>query len=240
MTPRLNKVCLKREKSSSRSTNDEVEKLSSTLMSLRNDLVELLKSEFKESANNHRNFSFDVNFSNSLDKILIKSSSVWGASNSFVSSGSFNLDKNSAAFTEDQRRNHYFSNGGLSRLNRLEVSFFSNHQTRSFKTYRSLISDSQRNPTILSRLKEAYNQPGEKGPMVIGQNAQTIQNESLSKLLSQTDVSNLTSEQKQQLKIAFAEGYLAANSPENAKKNSRAMKFLKVNACHQTSDRISP
>lgn len=76
--------------------------------------------------------------------------------------------------------------------------------------------------------------------MVIGQNAQTIQNESLSKLLNQTDVSNLTSEQKQQLKVAFAEGYLAANSPENAKKNSRAMKFLKVKACHQTiCDHIS-
>lgn len=229
LTPRLNKVYLKREKSSSKTKrNDEIDKLSSSLVSLRNDLVELLKSEFKESANNNRNFTFDFNFSNSLDKILIKTSSVWQTSNSYVSSGSFNLDKNSTAFTDNQRRSHYFANGGLNKVNRLEVSFFSNHQTRTFKTYRSLISDSQRNPTILSRLKEAYSQPGSGKSSVIGtQTAQTIQSDSLTKLLSQTDDS-LTPEQKQQLKIAFAEGYLAANSPENAKKDSRAMKILKV------------
>lgn len=93
-----------------------------------------------------------------------------------------------------------------------------------------MISDSQRNPTILSRLKEAYNQPGGggKNPIVVAQTAQTIQNESLTKLMSQTDINNLTPEQKQQLKIAFAEGYLAASHPDNAQKGGRAMKFLKV------------
>lgn len=107
-------------------------------------------------------------------------------------------------------------------------SLFSN-QTRSFKTYRSLISDSQRNPTILSRLKEAYNQPGGKtNPIISAQAAQTLQNESLSKLLSQTDVNNLTPEQKQQLKVAFAEGYLAASHPENAQKGGKAMRMLKM------------
>lgn len=191
-------------------------------------MVELLTIEFKDSANSNRNFSFDVNFSNSLDKILIKTSSVWSASNSFVSSGSFNLDKNSTAFTENQQKSNYFANGGLSRVNRMEVSFFSNQQTRSFKTYRSLISDSQRNPTILSRLKEAYNQPGGRNAVVGAQPPQTVQNESLNKLLSQAEVSNLTPEQKQNLKIAFAEGYLAANSPDNAKKDGKAMKALKV------------
>lgn len=64
--------------------------------------------------------------------------------------------------------------------------------------------------------------------MVGAQPPQTVQNESLNKLLSQTDVSSLTPEQKQNLKIAFAEGYLAANSPDNAKKNGKAMKALKV------------
>lgn len=110
-------------------------------------------------------------------------------------------------------------------------SYFSNHQTRSFKTYRSLITDGQRNPTILSRLKEAYNQPGGSGGKTTlggAQSAQNLENESLMKLLSQTDVNNLTPEQKQQLKIAFAEGYLAANHPDNAKKDGRAMKYLKV------------
>lgn len=113
----------------------------------------------------------------------------------------------------------------------LFFSFFSNHQTRSFKTYRSLITDGQRNPTILSRLKEAYNQPGGGGVKTTlggAQSAQTLENESLMKLLSQTDINNITPEQKQQLKIAFAEGYLAANHPDNAKKDGRAMKYLKV------------
>lgn len=85
-----------------------------------------------------------------------------------------------------------------------------------------------RNPTILSRLKEAYNQPGGKHPMVVAQAAQNLQNESLTKLLNQSDVNNLTPEQKQHLKIAFAEGYLAANHPENAQKGGRAMKYLRV------------
>lgn len=93
-----------------------------------------------------------------------------------------------------------------------------------------MISDNQRNPTILSRLKEAYNQPGGAGkpPLSHTPSAQTLQNESLSKLLNQADVSHLSPEQKQQLKVAFAEGYLAANHPDNEKKGGRAMKFLKV------------
>lgn len=107
--------------------------------------------------------------------------------------------------------------------------FFSSHQIRTFKTYRSLISDNQRNPTILSRLKEAYNQPGGKtNPLVVAQTAQTLQNESLTKLLNSTDIDNLTPEQKQQLKVAFAEGYLAGNNPDNTKKDGRAMKYLRV------------
>lgn len=199
-------------------------------MSLKTNLVEVLRNEFKESAEHKRKFSFDIKFNSPLDKIQIKTSSFWIPSNCFVSSGSFNIDKNSPAFSQNQQQQlHYFANGGLNKVNRLEVSLFSSQQTRSFKTYRSLISDSQRNPTILSRLKEAYNQPGGKNNPIVGaQSAQTLQNESLSKLLSQTDVNNLTPEQKQQLKIAFAEGYLAANHPDNAKKDGRAMKYLKV------------
>lgn len=220
----------KREKSSNQTqNNDEIQKLSSSLATLKNDLLELLKSEFKESTKHKRQFTFDVNFNSPIEKILIKTSTVWSPSHCYISSGSFNLDKNSPAFSEHQRRQtNYFANGGLNKVNRMEISFFSNHQTRSFKTYRSLISDSQRNPTILSRLKEAYNTPGGKNPLANPQAAQTFQNESLTKLLSETDVKNLTPEQKQHLKIAFAEGYLAANHPDNAKKDGRAMRYLKV------------
>lgn len=197
---------------------------------VKNELMAVLRNEFKESAEHKRKFSFDIKFNNPFDKIQIKASSVWTPSNCFVSAGSFNIDKTSSAFSHNHSQQlHYFANGGLNKVNRLEVSLLSSQQTRSFKTYRSLISDSQRNPTILSRLKEAYNQPGGKmNPIVSAQVAQTLQNESLTKLLSQTDVNNLTPEQKQQLKIAFAEGYLAANHPDNAQKSGRAMKYLKV------------
>jgi hypothetical protein len=199
------------------------------LVSLRNNLVELLKNEFKESTKNLRKFSFDINFTSSIDNILVKASTVWSPTNCYISSGSFNSDKNSSSFLEEERQSHYFANGGLSKVNRLEINFFNKQQTRSFKTYRSLISDSQRNPTILSRLKEAYNQPGSgKNPGLSGQSAQSLQNESLTKLLHQADLSNLTPEQKQQLKVSFAEGYLAASHPDNAKKDGRALKYLKV------------
>lgn len=191
--------------------------------------MELLRNEFKDSAKLRRKFTFDINFSNPLDKILLKTSTVWSPSNSYISLGSFNLDKNTPAIPESSHEsNHYFTSGGLSRLNRLEISFCSKQQTRSFKTYRSLISDSQRNPTILSRLKEAYNQPGGKNPAVTAQTAQTLQNESLTKLLSEADNKSLTPEQKQNVKIAFAEGYLAANHPDNAQKGGRAMKYLRI------------
>lgn len=117
------------------------------------------------------------------------------------------------------------------------ISFYSNdanllfifslfNQNRSFKTYRSVISDTQRNPTILSRLKDAYGTQGTKLEVNSG-SAQTLQSETLSKLLSQ-ETANLTTEQKQHLKIAFAEGYLAASHPDNAHKGGRTMKYLKV------------
>ena len=79
-------------------------------------------------------------------------------------------------------------------------------------------------------MKDAYNQPGGGGrnPVVANQAAQTIQDESLTKLLNQADMNNLTTEQKQQLKVAFAEGYLAATHPSNAQKDGKFMKYLKV------------
>lgn len=227
LTPRLNKVSIRRDKSNIKSKkNDEIEKLSSSLASMRDDLVSVLKNEFKDSATHKRNFSFDISFSNPIDKILIKTSTVWSPSNCYIMS-SFNDDKRSSAFTDNKK--HYFANGGLKKVNRLEVIF---QQTRSFKTYRSLISDNQRNPTILSRLKDAYSQQpavgkGEKNSIVLGQTAQTTQNDSLNKLLNHPDLDNLSPEQKQQLKVAFAEGYLAANHPDNTKKDGRAIKYLK-------------
>jgi len=57
---------------------------------------------------------------------------------------------------------------------------------------------------------------------------QQSQNEAFNKLLLQADDKSLTSEHKQRLKIAFAEGYLAAANTDGQQKSSRAMKYLKV------------
>jgi DNA gyrase/topoisomerase IV subunit A len=118
LTPRLNKVCLRRENKQSKK---EIAELETTIETLRNDLVQLLKSEFKESAKHKRDFTFDINFNNSFDKVQIKSSTVWSPTSPYISSGSFNLDKLSSPSTEEQKQSHYFANGGLGRVNRFEV-----------------------------------------------------------------------------------------------------------------------
>lgn len=94
-----------------------------------------------------------------------------------------------------------------------------------------MISESQRSPTILSRLKEAYNQPSsvKKIPSSAAQSVQS--NDALAKLLNSPEANSLSAEQKQQLKVAFAEGYLAANHPE-AQKGGKTMKYLKVSRVH--------
>lgn len=64
-------------------------------------------------------------------------------------------------------------------------------QKRSFKTYRSLISEANRDPSILKRLKESYGVKIDANPV----NTQGVQyNETLSKLL-QPELGNLTTEQ---------------------------------------------
>lgn len=196
---------------------------------LRNNLISQLRCEFVESTRQDRNFRFDVDFLRPLENVTVRSWCGWSSSKSFVSAGSFNIDRarpTSASHSE----NHYFSQqGGLTRVLNLEFSLAKAHQqqVRTFKTYRSMISESQRTPTILSRLKEAYNQPStlKKSPIGSGQSAQST--DVLAKLLNSSETANMTSEQKQQLKVAFAEGYLAANHPE-AQKGGKTMKYLKV------------
>lgn len=56
--------------------------------------------------------------------------------------------------------------------------------------------------------------------------------ETLNKLLSQADeASTPVDGQKQRIKVAFAEGYLAANTED---KLGIAAKFVKVNSTHNT------
>jgi hypothetical protein len=118
LTPRLNKVCQRRE---NKQTKKEIAEIETSLQSLRNDLVDLLVTEFKESSKHRREFTFNVDLSKPIDKVQIRSSTVWSSASPYISSGSFNLDKLQSTFPEEQKRNNYFASGGISRVNRLEV-----------------------------------------------------------------------------------------------------------------------
>lgn len=52
--------------------------------------------------------------------------------------------------------------------------------------------------------------------------------ETFARILTQADTSKAPEEQKNILKLAFAEGYLAANGSEGGKKDGKGMKYLKV------------
>jgi hypothetical protein len=238
-------VCAKHQKSSAKSKKcNELE--SSTYITFKDDLFEIssiIKKEFRDSIEHNRKFTFNFSVKRPIEKILSKTASWNGkhAAPCFVSTGSFDLNKNSSYCSDREmpHNNHFFTNSSFKSGggHQFEINV---QQKRHFKTFRAVIAEHQRNPTLLSRLKEAYNQPaGSTGKRLDSLNPtaaaagggqatkQTIQHESLSKLLNQFD-SNLTPEQKQQLKVAFAEGYLAANHPENAEKGGRAIKYLKV------------
>lgn len=227
MTPRITKVCTKREKS----TSNKVKKATNELTQLRQEVISLLRCEFKDSLEKRKKFTFNIKFNNNNNSTVIPSVSGWNIDTSFVSTGSFNLNKNSAVCSDRQLTTTPYFQGSLRR------NFFTTHeQTRTFKTHRSIISENQRNPTLFNRWKDAFNQQtashdGEiEGRKVDSSGTQTtrnMQHESLSKLLNQFE-SNLSPEQKQQLKVSFAEGYLAASHAEKTQKEGRTIKYLRV------------
>ncbi|CAB3223074.1 unnamed protein product [Arctia plantaginis] len=99
-------------------------------------------------------------------------------------------------------------------------SFKYSIQVRGFKTERSIHADLKRNPNLINRLRLNATEPPEKhtsnNPDVAPR---------LEKLL--TEESHLTHQQKDKIKIAFAEGYLAGSHPDNVR-GTKASKYLKL------------
>lgn len=206
-------------------------------MQLRQEVLALLKNEFKDSIEKSKKFTFNIKFNNGpLDNktVLLPCTSGWNIDTNFISTGSFNEVKNSSMCRDSQKQltsTSYF-NGSLR-----QSLFGTHHQQRTFKTHRSIISENQRNPTLFNRWKDAFNQQqttsheseidGKKIDSGGSQSTRNMQQESLSKLLNTLD-SNLTPEQKQQMKVSFAEGYLAASHTEKAQKEGRTIKYLRV------------
>lgn len=108
-------------------------------------------------------------------------------------------------------------------------------QQRGFKTVRSVSAELKRNPGLFTRVKDSLAAPAPKishkyEPVPF--NAQTISpqqySEPLNKLLSEVNDPTMGEEQKQRLKIAFAEGYLTATHPDHERRSGKAMRYLKV------------
>ncbi|XP_019554582.3 ATP-dependent zinc metalloprotease YME1L isoform X2 [Aedes albopictus] len=115
-------------------------------------------------------------------------------------------------------------------------------QQRGFKTVRSVSAEQKRNPGLFTRVKDTLDSdssiPAAPAPQIshkyepVPFNAQTINpqqySEPFNKLLSEVNDPTIPDEQKQRLKIAFAEGYLTATHPDHANRSGKAMRYLKV------------
>lgn len=109
-----------------------------------------------------------------------------------------------------------------------ENKFKFNIQTRGFKTERTIQAELKRNPPVMDRLKNnlgASNESSNKITLGTTGASTVADSEQLKKLLASDD-STVTENEKQRLKIAFAEGYLAGNS--GGAKTGKASKYFKV------------
>ncbi|EDW02086.1 ATP-dependent zinc metalloprotease YME1L isoform X2 [Drosophila grimshawi] len=95
-------------------------------------------------------------------------------------------------------------------------------QLRDFKTDRSIEADQKRNPTMTTRLKSAL-----QGAPLRPDGEHNMQADRLKKLLSKSGEHG-SPQNAESLKIAFAEGYLAASNAEDSQKSGKTMKYLKI------------
>lgn len=150
---------------------------------------------------------------------------------SYISSDSFEKNKNgwsdlsTPTVTVDLRRRDTrfsFTDNFVGLLARSihENSFRYNVQVRGFKTERSVHADLKRNPNLINRLRLNVGDSSEKQGALSPDVAPRLE-----KLLSEDAL--LSNQQKDKIKIAFAEGYLAGSHPENVR-GTKASKYLKL------------
>ncbi|KAM7343056.1 ATP-dependent zinc metalloprotease YME1L isoform 2-T2 [Cochliomyia hominivorax] len=93
---------------------------------------------------------------------------------------------------------------------------------RSFKTDRSIAAELKRNPSVAARLRTAFSGHPQKLDSEL-----TNSSETLKKLIQQSSENSTGKGQENNIKIAFAEGYLAAVNSEDHPKSGKTMKYLK-------------
>ncbi|XP_049882608.1 ATP-dependent zinc metalloprotease YME1L isoform X2 [Pectinophora gossypiella] len=154
---------------------------------------------------------------------------------SYISADSFEKNKNGwspsahpTLYVNMRRKNtrYRLSENFVGQLaNSMAANQFScSVQVRGFKTERSVSADMKRNPNLMNRLRKllgttpvaAEKQASHMGPDVAPR---------LEKLLTEDTV--LNTQQRDKIKIAFAEGYLAGCQPE-AGRGTKTSKYLKV------------
>ncbi|XP_075166068.1 ATP-dependent zinc metalloprotease YME1L isoform X1 [Haematobia irritans] len=109
---------------------------------------------------------------------------------------------------------------------KLLQSILPQHQlkfVRTFKTDRSIAAELRRNPSMTSRLRTAFSGNPQK---LDGEMASS--SEALKRLLEKSSEGGPEKSQENNIKIAFAEGYLAAANSEDHPKSGKTMKYLKV------------
>lgn len=153
---------------------------------------------------------------------------------SYVSSDSFLKNKNGwelPTSTVDLKAaisRYNFTDGfaGLLANSLRSNNFKYNIQVRGFKTERGISADHKRNPNLVNRLRKFFGlsatEVSEKQSANVGPDVAPR----LEKLLNE-DMSHLTHQQKDKIKIAFAEGYLAGSHPDNVR-GTKASKYLKL------------
>ncbi|XP_060656532.1 ATP-dependent zinc metalloprotease YME1L isoform X2 [Drosophila nasuta] len=94
-------------------------------------------------------------------------------------------------------------------------------QLRGFKTDRSIEAEQKRNPTMSTRLKSAFQGTPQKPDGEF-----QIQADKLKRLIAKSGESGSV-QNAENIKIAFAEGYLAASNAEDSQKSGKTMKYLK-------------
>uniref|UniRef100_A0A1I8NXS4 AAA+ ATPase domain-containing protein n=1 Tax=Stomoxys calcitrans TaxID=35570 RepID=A0A1I8NXS4_STOCA len=109
---------------------------------------------------------------------------------------------------------------------KLLQSILPQHQlkfVRNFKTDRSIAAELRRNPSMTSRLRTAFSGNPQKLDGELASSSETLK-----RLLEKSTEGGPEKSQENNIKIAFAEGYLAAANSEDHPKSGKTMKYLKV------------
>ncbi|XP_055919041.1 ATP-dependent zinc metalloprotease YME1L [Eupeodes corollae] len=94
---------------------------------------------------------------------------------------------------------------------------------RHFKTDRAIEAEAKRSPSLIARIRNSLGGSSNKYEPSIA-----VHTETLTKLLKNSTEGGLQKDGEKNIKVAFAEGYLAALNSDETTKSGKTMKYLKV------------